>query len=322
MDQVFDTNIFVTITITSCMAIYLLYKCSTRNFKHWEERGVPYVKPVPFFGNFWKILTWRIQIGHYLADLYNQFDAPYFGIFIINHPHLIVKCPDLIKSILVKDFQYFYDRTVVSDEKSDSMQSRFLFFVRNPEWKHTRTRMSPAFSTGKLKNMAGLMSDVAENLKDYIRKNLDKGSLEAKDIFARFATDIIGTCAFGIEAHSFKYKKPEFREIGRLAFDFTPKRAIIQTLSFMIPSLIKLFRISFFDARFTGFMRTVFWETFNDRRKTNHKRNDFIDMIVQLKEKSKPGEQFELGSSVFDSSINRKHKTFTFYLQWVIGLLH
>ncbi|KAF2879313.1 hypothetical protein ILUMI_26868 [Ignelater luminosus] len=294
MDQIFDINIFVTIVITSFMVIYLLYKCSTSNFKHWEERGVPYVKPLPFVGNFWKILTWRAQIGHYLADLYNQFNNPYFGIFILDTPHLIVKCPDLIKSILVKDFQYFNDRTVFTDEKTDSMGSKFLFFVKNPEWKFTRTRLSPAFSTGKLKNMTGLMNNVAKNLKEYIRQNLHEGSMEAKDIFARFATDIIGTCAFGIEAYSFKSRNPQFREIGRLVFDISPKRAVIQSLSFVAPNLIKYLRFPFFDPKFTGFMRNVFWETVNDRKKSNYKRNDLIDHIMQLKEKSKAGEEFEL----------------------------
>ncbi|KAF2879311.1 hypothetical protein ILUMI_26866 [Ignelater luminosus] len=293
MDQIFNINTFVTITIIILTTIYLLFKCSTRNFKHWEERDVPYAKPLPFVGNFLKILTFRIQMGHYLAELYNQFDVPYFGIFIFNIPHLIVKCPNLLKLILVKDFQYFPDRTVVSDEKCDALGSKFLFFVPNPEWKHSRSKMAPAFSTGKLKSMMVLMDNVAEDLKAYVRKNLHKESLEAKELFAKFSTDIIASCAFGVDAYSFKSENAEFRSIGRLVFDKRPKRAIFQTFCFLWPSFIRMFRIPFFDPKFTNFMRKMFWETFNERRKANYKRNDLIDLVIQLQEKSKPGEPYE-----------------------------
>jgi len=59
-----------------------------------------------------------------------------------------------------------------------------------------------------------------------------------------------------------------------------------QTLYFLTPGLIKLFKIPFLDPVVTTFMRKAFWDISEDRRKTGNKRNDLIDMINQLEDKS------------------------------------
>lgn len=277
-------------TISSFVISYLLYKLFTINFNHWKDRNVPYIQPYPVFGNFWKVFTFRAQIGQYLAELYNQFDTPYFGMFIFNTPHFVIRSPDLLKLILVRDFHNFNDRTVLSDGRCDSMGSKFLFMVKNPEWKFIRTKIAPVFSTGKLKNMIGLMNKVTEDMKTYIRNHPNMESLEAKEIFAKYATDVIGCCAFGVKANSFKYEDAEFRKHGRLIFDTRLKTSMAQTFSFVAPTLAKVFKLPFFDHRFTGFVRKVFWEIYHDR-KTNHiTRNDLIDTIMQIEDMYKKGE--------------------------------
>lgn len=60
-------------TVSICVIGYVIYKWATKTFQFFEERGVPYQKPAPFFGNFLNIALQKTSIGENLIDLYNQF---------------------------------------------------------------------------------------------------------------------------------------------------------------------------------------------------------------------------------------------------------
>lgn len=266
----------------------ILYKFSIKNFDYWEKRGIPYRKPLPFLGNFAPVFTFREPIGQFLAQLYNEFKTPYFGMFILNQPYLVLRCPQLIKSVLVRDFNYFYDRTTVSDEKCDSLVSKMMFVVKNPEWKVMRAKMTPVFTSGKIKGMMGLINESAQEMTSYFSQNTDKHSIEAKEVCTKFTTNVIASCAFGINANCFQYEKAQFREVGRMMFDNGWKNSWRQSVQFLAPGIVRLFRIAFFDPRATQFMREVFWNAIEEREKTKDKRNDLIDIILQIKNQSSP----------------------------------
>lgn len=261
----------------------ILYKFSTRNFDYWKKRDVPFPKPIPFFGNYYEIMTFRTTIGHFLAKLYNEFRTPYFGIFVLHRPHLVVTSPELIKSILVKDFDHFCDRTILSDEKCDSLMSKVLFIVDNPEWKRIRSKMTSVFTPFRMKAMVELINDISLEMNAYLGEHASKPFIEAKEVCSKFSTDVIATYAFGIQAGSFKNEDSEFRVIGRKLVEFEWETALRQISYFMAPELIKLFRIKFFKPAIENFFRDVFWKTIKLRENTNTHRNDLIDILIQLR---------------------------------------
>lgn len=271
-------------TITLAVAVIVLfYKLATRNFDYWKERGIPYVKPVPLFGNFYKVITFQEQIGQFFGDLYKQVQSPYFGIYLFNQPHLIIKDPDLIKSITVKDFNCFSDRIVLADERCDSMSSKFLFLLKNPEWRIMRSKVTSVFSSGKIKGMVNLINEVAEEMNSYLEKRLSCGSIETKEVCAKYSTDVIATCAFGIRANCFQNENAEFRAIGRKMFDFRYVTFLRQTLWLVYPKIVQLLKLPFVDKRVTTFVREVFWKTLEERENGNYKRNDMIDILIHIK---------------------------------------
>jgi hypothetical protein len=54
-----------------------------------------------------------------IREIYDKFDTPYVGIYILNQPTLMVRSPELLKKILVKDFDKFVDRKVALNESVD-----------------------------------------------------------------------------------------------------------------------------------------------------------------------------------------------------------
>lgn len=108
-------------------------------------------------------------------------------------------------------------------------------------------------------------------------------TLEVRDITARFTTDIIGSTAYGLDVNSLKDPKAEFRKYGKMMFDYNTFRGFEFLSIFFLPTIVRLARIKMFGKEPTDFLRRVFWETLNQRIKSGIKRNDLIDILIELK---------------------------------------
>lgn len=260
----------------------ILHFYSKKKYSYWKTRKVPSAPTVPILGNLKDVVLGKDSIGDNAGYVYLRFDAPYVGYYQLFSPALILKDLDIIKHILVKDFNKFHDRPVFSDEKADPMAFHFLLMMKNPLWRHYRAKLSPVFTSGKLKMMLPLMKDCTEDLLTYLSKH-EGETLEMKEVCAKLTTDNIVSCAFGIKANSFEFENAEFRKYGRRVFDFNPRRSLQTTSYFVAPLLVSLFKFKFFDGESSNFMRKVFWETVDSREKSGVKRNDFIDLLIHLK---------------------------------------
>jgi hypothetical protein len=118
-----------------------------------------------------------VNIGKHLQHIYEEHsDKPYVGIFSFDKPILLIRDLELVKNILVKDFQNFMDRVISLDEKLDPIFSRALFVIKGQNWHHLRTNLTPVFSSGKMKMMFFLVDTSGKELADC----LDKASLYGK----------------------------------------------------------------------------------------------------------------------------------------------
>ncbi|KAL6418463.1 hypothetical protein ACFW04_012069 [Cataglyphis niger] len=216
------------IVLTTLMIIVYLYM--TRNFKYWKKRGISEIfPPTPFLGNFTECLLLRKAPAYFLKELYEQAKGlPYFGLYIFDKPFLLVRDRELVKNILIKDFNTFSDRYIMADPK-DRLGCNNLFFMRNPTWKMLRMKLSPFFSSGKLKKMFELMLECGNNLDTYLESLKEDGKemIEVRELAAKFTTDVIGSTAYGLDVNSFKDPNAEFRK-----YEFDGDDLMAQAASF------------------------------------------------------------------------------------------
>jgi cytochrome P450 family 6 len=153
-------------------AIFIgLYIYFTRNFKFWQKLGIPYVKPTPFVGNLKECAFQKVTLGKHLQQIYEEHsDKPYVGIFSFDKPTLLIRDLELVKNILVKDFQIFTDRVLSSDEKLDPLFSRALSVTKGQLWRHLRTNLTTVFTSGKMKMMFYLVDICGKELADCLEK--------------------------------------------------------------------------------------------------------------------------------------------------------
>ncbi|XP_076618270.1 cytochrome P450 6k1-like [Colletes latitarsis] len=263
------------------------YMYMTRKFRYWTKRGILEVSPMPFFGNFRDCLIQKISPSEWVKNLYDiSKGLPYIGFYIMDKPFLLVRDPELVKHILVKDFDVFNDR-YASPDVTDRLGYANLFQIKNPGWKILRTKLSPIFTTNKLKRMYELMLLVADDLDEHLDSlNLEtQRTMELKELASNFTTDMITSTAFGLRVNSLKNPKTAFREAGRKLFGYGLLRSMEFYIIFFLPHLTKYTGAKFFGTYASKFLRNIFWEVINERKASGQKRNDLIDLLIELKDK-------------------------------------
>ena len=119
------------------------------------------------------------------------------------------------------------------------------------------------------------------NYNNYYKLGSGK-KLEIKELCAKFTTDAIGTTAFGLKMNSLNDPDATFRKFGKEIFTYDVFRAIELNCIFFIPQLAWLINSKFFSQS-SDFLRKSFWETMNERVKSGMKRNDLIDLLIEIK---------------------------------------
>lgn len=213
-------NLLSCFAIVSISILTLLFLYVKFSFSYWKSRNVPYKEPIFPFGNV-KGVGRTVHIGDLMQNIYKEFKGKHriCGIYFITRPAAMILDLDLIKNILIRDFSNFDERGIYYNEKDDPISAN-LFTLEGKKWRNLRNKLSPTFTSGKMKFMFSTVVEVGERLRDCLQEIVKEDEeLEIKDLLARFTTDVIGTCAFGIECNSLQDQNAEFRAMGRKSFE-------------------------------------------------------------------------------------------------------
>nr|UEN71150.1 cytochrome P450 4AV17 [Meteorus pulchricornis] len=270
--------------VVGLTAIFLaIYYYLTSTYSYWKDKGIPGPKPTAPFGNIGPIVMGEHNLGTYLQMVYNTHkDQPLAGIFKGREPIVVVNDLNIIKDVLIKDFSKFCDRGQEMHEKHEPL-SVHLFNLEPKRWRLLRAKLSPIFTSGKLKDMFYLLVECADQMGQYLDR-IDNGVVDMRDVPARFATDVIGVCAFGLQANSIQDDESLFRKMGKRIFDLKFKTVMRFTCGFFLPSLYRNF-IGYFtrDDILDNFILGITKETMEYRKKNNINRHDFVDLLMALK---------------------------------------
>jgi len=107
--------------------------------------------------------------------------------------------------------------------------------------------------------------------------------LECRELTAKYTTDVIGSCAFGIEMNALSDEDSEFRKMGRGVFAVTWKNVLRLRIRQLFPSLYNMLGYVLPQTEITKFFTRVTMENINYRETHNFTRNDFIDVLRELK---------------------------------------
>lgn len=234
INKMFLTEYFIlTVTFLLLLAtIYIKYA-----FNYWKRRKVPYLEPSLPFGNLKRLIGGQ-SVGLLSTDFYEDFkkrNCNFGGVYALFNPLLVVCDPEIIKTILSKDYQHFINRGVYYNEKYDPLAAD-LFNIGGQRWKNLRTKLSPNYTSGKMKLIFGAIGEACRRLEKVLETNIELNeSLDVKELSCCYTTDINTIYSFGLECNSLENPDVEFRRYGKKFFEKDGLKEIKHFLSVAMP---------------------------------------------------------------------------------------
>ncbi|XP_063832184.1 cytochrome P450 6B2-like [Ostrinia nubilalis] len=270
--------------ILLAVVLVAIYLYNTRTFSYWAKKGVKYEKPVVLFGNNSRNFLMQRSRSQMVEEWYWKYpDEKAVGYYRSTTPELIVRDPELVKEVLISGFSHFYARGFHPYPKVIEPVLRHLFIVEGDLWKMLRQRMTPAFTSGKLKVMFPMIVEKAEKLQIRVLAASKSGAaLDARDLMARFTTDFIGCCGFGLDGNSLNDEDSDFRRLGFDIFNVTFKDFVVTVLKAVFPALCQNLK---FTAKLEDRVFNLVNQVQESRGYKPSGRGDFIDLLLEYKEK-------------------------------------
>ncbi len=272
--------------IAGLLALVVFYLVDKYFHGYWSRRNIFQIDTSTLIGSWGGLVTSRRNVGDYFAQLYFKFkELKLFGIYMFYQPILMVNDPEIIQDIMIKNFTSVHDRPMPVEISDKYPLFGHLFNVKGQKWRDLRVKLSPTFTSGKLKVMFPIINDCADVLQKYVEKNVASGNdvMDVKDILGRLTTNIISSVAFGIENDAINDRNNIFFKMGLKIFESSPRTALMQLFGFLAPSLFAKSGIDPFGKELTDFMYSMVKQTVDYREKNNVERNDIMNLLIKLK---------------------------------------
>lgn len=255
-----------------------------QNYSYFKRHKIPHL-PISHWtplGHLKQLLLLRISFGDLFRNLYADARIRHdklAGFFVFQTPALIVRDPELIRLILVKEFNSFLNRYEAADAVHDAMGSLTLPLAKYHMWRESRQCMSQLFTSGQMKqHMYPLMQQVLLDLELHVERKMcgeAQHVLALSEMCQLYTTDVTGQLFYSWD-------------VGGLRQGHSPLR--VQAKELFSPSLQKVlhFMIVFFLPRWTGLLRAkVFarpYAHFMRQLVEKHPREKQPDLISHLKQ--------------------------------------
>lgn len=282
----FDIEYLLTLILAIVVVyfVYIVYSNRNKKFSYWKDRGVPYLEPDWLFGNVRSELLKRSTWMDFSTKCYNAFkDNGFGGIYFFSKPVLIVCDPNLVEQILIQNFTSFHDR---SESKFEEPLMKTLFNARGESWRIMRSKLNPSFTSTKVKGMFDQIIKCCESTICQIEDQIiSSNPVDIGSVMFVYATEVIASCAFGIQLLSNIDQKKQFKKAIDNVFSFNMFRAIRIAMFFVFPKLVAFLGVKVVYRSVSDFFINLTKDSLRYRKQNNVKRNDFLNLLMELKDK-------------------------------------
>uniref|UniRef100_A0AAR2KWE6 unspecific monooxygenase n=1 Tax=Pygocentrus nattereri TaxID=42514 RepID=A0AAR2KWE6_PYGNA len=236
-------------------ALLLLFTSLLVLYGYWphgyfKRIGVSGPKPLPFIGT---MLEYKKGFQFFDLECYKKYGR-IWGIYDGRQPVLCIMEKDILKTILIKEcYSFFTNRR---NFRLNGPLYDAVSIVEDDDWRRIRSVLSPSFTSGRLKEMFGIMKTHSRNLVENLEKTSKRGeAADVKEFFGPYSMDVVTSTAFSVDIDSLNNPNDPFvTNIKKmLKFDFlNPLFLIVALFPFVTPLLEKM-DFAFFPPAVTDF---------------------------------------------------------------------
>ena len=249
------------------------------NQNYWTKRGVPFYDKHRTGGPLWQFTTEDKSFFQILSEIYWSHEKdPAVGLGSFGDLGLYVKDPTNIQHITQGDFQAFNHRGIAFTD-ADILAHNVLM-LHGPKWKLIRQKLTPLFTTAKLRNMFYIIDKSAQDFVEFLKEKPERLTGDTLEYLCQFCSAAISAAVFGIGTESI-FDSP-FRQIAREALVPTFWTNIKFAVSGISERLFKALNLKLFQTQQEEFFIGAIKNVIRQREKENVKRHDFADMCVEL----------------------------------------
>uniref|UniRef100_A0A1L8E408 Putative cytochrome n=1 Tax=Nyssomyia neivai TaxID=330878 RepID=A0A1L8E408_9DIPT len=278
----------ILLLLVVAFLVKYIYEKGYKNEYYFKDKGIKYLQPKFLLGNSANLFLRRKTMVDYFKDAYFKFpNEKLMGMFEFRTPAYIIRDPELVKQLAVKEFDSFTDHRSVISSEADPIFGKSLISLKGDDWREMRATLSPAFTGSKMRLMFELVSECAKQMVSFIdNETKTKGiqTYEMKEFFSRMSNDIIATCAFGFQVDSLTHQTNEFYINAKEMMNFTsPLRLIKFILLMMFPKFFEITKIRLIPEKLTGYFKNAIFSAMDYREKQNIIRPDMINLLMEAK---------------------------------------
>ncbi|KAL5286037.1 hypothetical protein ACFFRR_007615 [Megaselia abdita] len=256
--------------------IFLYFR---NQYKYFEDIGIEYDKATPILGTFKNMILQRESALDNMESVYNKFSSGIVGIFDMKNPAFLIRNPEVIRQVLIKDFDNFHNRRKLFID--DSLLGHSTFQLYDQKWKDMRSSMSPAFTGSKMRAMFELIRDIGEETVTFL-KTTGQTELNVKDFLSRYANDVIATTAFGFQINSNKDPENEFFKMGQEVTSGAFGLKFLFTSNFS--KIANFFKMDLITERQRSYYMKLILDTMKYRKDNKVFRPDLLNIIMEMRE--------------------------------------
>lgn len=264
--------------------LVVIYFMMNRKLNYWKLKNVPYIKPEFLYGNSRGIST-DFHPGEFWRKMYRQLkhQGPIGGVYMYLKPFAVITDLDLLKEIMIKDFDFFSNRVAYFNEEDDPLSAHVINLEGEP-WRDMRRKISPMFASSKLKMMLDELIRISTTLVSVIEKETSRKELiDVGDVLSRYVTDVIGSTEFGIDCNSLEDKHSKFYEMALK--DFASFSFLKRMLLGSFRDLGRRLHLVTTDKEISEFYTDVLDKSLKYRKENPQlKRQDLLSLLIRLKE--------------------------------------
>ncbi|XP_029161308.1 uncharacterized protein LOC114933041 [Nylanderia fulva] len=318
-----ESMVLLLLLVLSCVLL-LYYYYWTKIYTYWSRRNVPSLK-FSLFGNSRNASMLKITVAESLQMLYKQYEGlPFIGIYEVITPVLLLRDPKLIKYVLVKDFACFQSRGIMINEHVDPLSAN-LININGQRWRILRTKLTSAFTTSKIRHVFQLITEVSKRFKQFVDQYEDNEEpVEFRDLAAKFTSEIIATCFFGLKINTIEKDDSELLKMCKKFTEPSLEISIKRYLRDYMPKIFKWLSIRITPLNVSTYFTKLVKEVIAHREMHKTTRNDIMQALIDLKCKQTkiedtPGQSQNMAVEANDIVIDDKLITAQAFIFFLAG---